>query len=225
MNDSIENVFRQLISREIERTRAQDPLIQAVRDLTVQVGELVQVLGASPPPRPAAVSSAGRDADALQAAHRPEDVQVLFVTSRTAIATPDASFYLANSHLFRCVRAAFVEAFGTAVPNGEAFLDFFHDSRCWMVILPDELRRGRGRPPRRVLPDTSYLVEIIKATAPDFVVGARRAVARPLIEAVEATGMGKDRLVIVRTPRELWKPQFVGRLKKMLTAERLSVTN
>jgi hypothetical protein len=230
VSESIEQVLRQLITKELERTRSEDPLVRAVQELTEQVSSLVSALGGSPPTRDILARStrghgpANAEADALQEHYRPDEVRLLFVTSRTPIATPDASFYLANSHLFRCVRAAFVEAFGPSVPNGEAFLEYFRDSNCWLVILPDELRRGRGRPPRRLLPDTSYLVDIIESTSPEHVVAARRAVARPLVEAVEAAGLTKDRLLMVRTPRELWKPQFVAKLKKLLASERVPVT-
>jgi hypothetical protein len=225
VSESFEQVLRQLITKELERNRFEDPLVRAVQELTDQVSSLVSTLGGTPPTRAIlakprqAHTAANAEADALQEHYRPDDVRLLFVTSRTSIATPDASFYLANSHLFRCVRAAFVEAFGPSVPNGNAFLEYFRDNHCWLVILPDELRRGRGRPPRRLLPDTSYLVDIIESTSPDHVVAARRAVARPLVEAVAAAGLAKDRLLVVRTPRELWKPQFVAKLKKLLATE------
>ena len=225
MSESIEQILQQLITKELKRTRSEYPLVGAVQELTEQVSSLVGALGVSMPTRDTLAKSMhgqspdNAEADALQEHYRPDTVRLLFVTCRTSIATPDASFYLANSHLFRCVRAAFVEAFGPTVPNGEAFLEYFRDNHCWLVILPDELRRGRGRPPRRLLPDTSYLVDIIESTAPEHVVAARRAVARPLVEAVEAAGLAKDRLQVVRTPRELWKPQFVAKLKKLIGTE------
>jgi len=219
VSDSIENVLRQLIAKELERTRAEDPLVKAVQDLTEQVSALVARMGsagANAADEKRIPTPSTSEVDALQQSYRPDDVRLLFVTVHTAIATPDASFYLANSHLYRCMRAAFVEAFGPSIPNGKAFLDYFRDQRCWLVIVPDEIRRGRGRPPRRQLPDTAFLADLIHDAAPERVIGARRAIATPLAEAVEAAAFPKDRLTVVRTPRELWKPQFVGKLKKFL---------
>jgi hypothetical protein len=222
VSESIEQVLRQLIAKELEQTRADDPLVKAVQDLTQQVSALVARMGPGIAPMPSekrAPAPSSLEIDALQESYRPKDVRLLFVTVHTALATPDASFYLANSHLFRCMRAAFVEAFGPSIPNGSAFLDYFRDERCWLVIVPDEIRRGRGRPPHRQLPDTTFLADLIRDTAPERVIGARRAVGSPLAEAVEAAGFPKDRLTVVRTPRELWKPQFVGKLKRFLATE------
>jgi hypothetical protein len=218
MSESIDQVLRQMIATEVERTRAEDPLLQAVRDLTIRVQSLASSLGQTTniADQGPGTTMDQADANALHERYRPDDVRLLFVTSRTLIPTPDIGFYFANSHLFRCVRAAFVEAVGQSVPNGKDFLDYFRDNHCWLVMLPDELRRGRGRPPRRLMPDAAYLADIIKQTAPHYVIAARRQVARPIAEALEIAGLPKDRLLAVKTPRELWKPQFAAQLKKIL---------
>ena len=142
--------------------------------------------------------------------------RVLFVAAHSSIATPEHTFYLANSHLFRCIRGAFMAAFGSNVPNDQEFLDYIRERGCWVTIIPDELRRGPGRPPRRELPDTAYLTDLLRQTQPEYVVAVRRAVRRPLLEAVQAAAFPTDHIVAVRTPRELWKPQFVTKLAAML---------
>jgi hypothetical protein len=127
---------------------------------------------------------------------------------------------LGNSYLFRSIRGAFVALFGSSVPNDEDFLPFFRDRGCWLLHLPPDLRRRRGRPSKKKAPpDVAYLVSAIKDAHPQFIVGTREPIRRPLSDAVDMLGIPADRLLCARMPRELRTANFANRLGRWLSSD------
>src|SRR5262245_48059851 len=101
MARSLEETIRELIIEELDRTREESDLAQSIRELTNEIGRLTSGIAAildqqagTAPPKAAARIDAAR----LEASYRPDDVRVLFVASHTSIASPEHTFYFANSH-------------------------------------------------------------------------------------------------------------------------------
>lgn len=156
-----------------------------------------------------------RDIEARREALRPPHVRVLFIT--TAIFPDDATnFYDANSHLFRCIRGAFVRALGPAVPPGEAFLPFFMERGCWLYHVAPQPTRGPGRPRTAWVRQTiSSLTSLLAEINPDHIVAVKAKLKPRIIEAAQTAGM-LDRVTVVSTPRMLWERKFFERLVQIL---------
>jgi hypothetical protein len=150
--------------------------------------------------------------------YRPDHVRILFVVPPVPDPPEPTDFYLVNSHLYRCVRAAFVVMNGEqAVPSGDAFLEYFKAHGCWLVALPGELRRERGRPSNDAhAAEIEYLIRLLRDTAPTFVVGIKPRVARLLREAAAQADFPARAVEPVRVPKDLWQDRFVRRLRRMI---------
>ena len=150
--------------------------------------------------------------DGRRRALKPPRVRMLFVTA-PVFPGDTTNFYLANSHLFRCVRGAFVRALGSSVPQGEEFLWFFRDQGCWMLHAVPEPSRGPGRP-RRVWVRTVVrsLVEAFHETDPDRIVSVKLRLRPRVEDAARMVGLER-RVVALPTPRALWDAEFIDLLR------------
>jgi hypothetical protein len=155
------------------------------------------------------------DIEARRRVLQPSDVRVLFVTA-PIFPLDTTNFYAANSHLYRCVRGAFVRMLGPDIPQGEDFLWFFRDQGCWLYHVAPEPTRGPGRPrAESVRPTVLALANFITEARPDNIVGVK-AKLRPRIREAARRAEMEDRVFVVATPRLLWEPQFSMRFRKML---------
>jgi hypothetical protein len=213
MTQTIDAAIRQIVSQEISD---RDPT--ALDALFARLEAALKRLEALLPQSP---NAAPTDIEATRQSLRPARIRVLFVTPPTAYAGDATNYYLHNSHLFRCIRGAFVGVFGPSVPNGSEFLEYFRDQGCWLLHVPRELRRRPGRPVRAVVaPQTKYLAEAIKDARPELVVGVREPIGPSLAEAMQIVGMPLGKLVSLKMPRELWKDDFTQRLSRELRPPR-----
>jgi len=155
------------------------------------------------------------DVEARRRALRPAHVRVLFVT--TPIFPDDATnFYLADSHLYRCIRGAFIRALGPNVPQGEDFLWFFRDHGCWLYHAVPEPARGPGRPRSEwVRGAVLALAEVLDSSNPDYVVGLKARLRPRIVEAAERV-RHQNQVIMLATPRALWDPQFIVSFQQML---------
>jgi hypothetical protein len=219
---TIDNIIRLMIAEEVGNNLVPEAGASRLSELVARLEPLIEraeVLYADAGLVRADSWRHSQDVETRRQALRPARVRVLFVSPPTSYSGDDSNFYLANSHLFRCIRGAFVEVFGTSVPTDREFLTFFRDKGCWLLHLPAEFRRRPGRPPKRTVPpDVGYLVRAIKDANPQYVVGTREPVRRPLSEAVQIVGMPLDSLFVARMPREFWTPAFAERLNAMLSS-------
>lgn len=158
------------------------------------------------------------DIEARREALRPSRVRVLFVT--VAVFPEDTTnFYLANSHLYRCIRGAFVRALGYTVPQDEDFLSFFRDQGCWLYHVAPEEPRGPGRPRAdTVRPTVMALARMLQETDADHIVGVKARLKPRILEAARRARMN-DRITVVATPRMLWGAEFYAQFRQMLPAD------
>lgn len=192
-------------------------LVHHLEDLGVRLegaiarleGLVPEVLARNGPELPA-------DIEARRAALRPPVVRLLFVTEPIFPDDP-TNFYLANSHLYRSVRGAYVRALGPEIPVGEEFLRFFRGTGAWLVHMPPEARRGRGRPSKATTRKrVSYLTEILRAANPERVIGVKARLSATICAAAQQAGLATDRIEVFPTPRALWTPRFVADLRTAL---------
>ncbi len=158
------------------------------------------------------------DVEARRQALRPAHVRILFIT--TAIFPDDTTnFYLADSHLYRCIRGAFIRALGPSVPQGEDFLRFFAEQGCWLYHVVPEPTRRPGRPRNEwVRGAVLALAEVLNVSSADSIVGLKARLRPRIVEAAERVRQ-QDRVSMVATPRSLWEPHFVAKLRRMLGVE------
>lgn len=146
---------------------------------------------------------------------KPPHVRMLFVTA-PIFPGDSTNFYLANSHLFRCVRGAFVRALGSNVPQGEEFLWFFRDQGCWLLHAAPEPTRGPGRPRTEwVRTVVRSLVEAFHTTDPDRIVSVKLRLRPRVEDAARMVGLER-RVVALPTPRALWDAEFIDLLRSDL---------
>jgi len=156
------------------------------------------------------------DIEGRRDALRPAVLRLLFVTA-PIFPEDTTNFYLANSHLFRCIRGAFVRAVGPDVPTGDDFLRFFRGTGSWLVHLPAEPKRGRGRPNKSVMRSrAAFLTEVLRSANPERVIGVKARLAPLLASSVHEAGLSQDRVEVFPTPRALWSPRFVRELRQAL---------
>jgi hypothetical protein len=155
------------------------------------------------------------DIEARRRVLRPSPVKVLFVTAPVHPGET-TNFYAADSHLYRCVRGAFVRILGPDVPQDEAFLRFFRDHGCWLYHVAPEPERGPGRPrSESVRPTILALASVLSETSPEHIVGVKAKLGPRILETARRAGI-RDRVTVVATPRLLWEPQFSLRFREML---------
>lgn len=148
----------------------------------------------------------------------PKVVRLLFVASPPDPSDP-TSFYLANSHLFRCMRGAFAQAFGPSVPAGEEFLGYFRDSGALIVALPTVLRRGRGRPSGKTRSvETEFVARAMRETRATTVVAFRESLGQTVKTAAQSVGVPLDNVHVLRTPTDVLRDSFATTLRTALTA-------
>jgi hypothetical protein len=148
----------------------------------------------------------------------PSEVRLLFVASPPDPTDP-TNFYLANSHLFRCMRGAFAKAFGPMVPAGEDFLGYFRDSGGWIVVLPAVLRRGRGRPSGRTLSvETAFVARVMRQTKTEHVVAFRESLGQAVKAAAKSVGLPGDQVYVLATPTDVLKDSFVTTLRTVMSS-------
>jgi hypothetical protein len=214
-------------------TRALDHLERGMHDLATGIGELRLALeeprsknrrGVTGPAEPAEIDALSprqlsRLIEQRRERFRPASVKVLFVASPPD-PTDSTNFYLANSHLFRCMRGAFASAFGRDVPNGEDFLEYFRDRGCFIVALPQRLRRGRGRPSgktRRV--ETEYIANVLRDTEAPHVFAFRESLGQTTYAAVSAVALPATSVQVLRAPTDMLRDEFVRTLRSILDDE------
>lgn len=164
------------------------------------------------------------DIEARREAMKPPRVRVIFVTA-PIFPEDSTNFYHADSHLYRCIRGAFVRTLGHNVPQGEDFLSFFRDQGCWLYHVAPEGTRGPGRPRAEwVRPTVLSLAAVLLETDPDQIVGVKAKLKPRILEAARRAGM-QDRVTVVATPRMLWDAQFCARFRQMLPAQVASGNN
>jgi hypothetical protein len=155
-----------------------------------------------------------------RAAFRPAVVRLLFLVSGMPRRNPPdlTDFYLASGHLYRSIRAAFVVMEGErAVPTGEAFLHYFRERGCWLVALPTEPTRDRGRPSNRTRnADRAFVRRVITSAAPEFLITITTRVAALAEEATIEAGVQLSMLEAVTVPKDLWQQSFIPRLRRMV---------
>jgi hypothetical protein len=153
-----------------------------------------------------------------RAVYRPSQVRILLVAPPIPDPPEPTDFYLVNSHLYRCIRAAFVVMTGErSVPTGEAFLDYFKAHGCWLVAMPPALRRERGRPSNDAhAAELAYLTGLLRETRPRHAVGLKPRIGRLIREAVGQADLPVRGIESVRVPKDLWQDKFVRRLRAMI---------
>jgi hypothetical protein len=153
-------------------------------------------------------------------AHRPADVRLLVFCSPMPHRDPPdlTDFYLASGHLYRSIRAAFVVMEGErAVPTGEAFLHYFMERGCWLVAMPSDGRRERGRPSNRVrAAPKEFVRRVIAAAEPDNIIAITPRVSRLVTEVLRANGSRARGYEAVTVPKDLWQKPFIPRLRAMV---------
>lgn len=177
-----------------------------------------QVAGAAPVERRRPVEEIER----RRAIFRPSIVRVLFVVSAIPKREPTdlTDFYLANAHLYRSIRAAFVLMEGEAsVPTGDGFLEYFRDRGCWLVTLPGEARPERGRPSNKVrLEYMEFIGRVLADTRPQGLVTITPRVTRLVQDVIRGAGCSVSAHVQVKVAKDLWKPALASRLRGMLAS-------
>jgi Arc/MetJ-type ribon-helix-helix transcriptional regulator len=160
---------------------------------------------------PAAYDSAAADAgtgiDALRAKYRPIRIATLFVGESSPAG--GTHFYRANSNLFRATRAAFVWAFGDAVPDRARFLDWFHDQGYWLVDLADG-PVNRLPPHERdaaVRAGIPRLADLLRETSPGRIIVVKASIAPDVREAASAAGFG-GAIVELPFPVRQWRDTY-----------------
>lgn len=159
------------------------------------------------------------DYEAARQRYRPERIKVLMVgESRPAGGT---FFYLANSHLFFATREAFVRARGPA-PSGSDFLRTLQDEGVWLFDLAETpVNQLPGRPRRvAVAARTGALVTLLRDAAPDTVVAIKRSLEPTVRAAMDAAGIGVDRLVGLPFPLYQWREAYVAGLAEVFAGGR-----
>lgn len=181
--------------------------------------------GSGGPVRPAgrtsrvSEESAGWDSDTgiagLRERHRPSSIRVLFVGESSPAG--GTHFYRANSNLFRATREAFVAAFGSSVPDGDAFLAYFSDVGCWLVDLAERpVNRMRGRPRRdAVEAGVAALAELIRETRPERIVAVKASVEPALRQAAQKAGFD-GQISVLPFPVRQWRRPYIRQLSELL---------
>ena len=149
---------------------------------------------------------------------KPSQISSLFITAPPSDPEDPTSFYLANGHTFRCMRAAFARALGPDVPVGDEFLAFFRDRGCWIVALPPRFKKQRGRPSTQALKDEArFIARVLRETKPQYVVALKESVGSPTFDAAKSLAIPDASIRRLRTPNDLWKDAFVSFLTEALT--------
>jgi hypothetical protein len=122
---------------------------------------------------------------------------------------------MANSNLYRAIRAAFAEALGEdAVPSGEDFLRLFARKGCWLVDLAD--RPVNRLPPKErraaVEAGVPQLADVIRETKPKHIVVIKRDIVGYVERAITASATKRPTVLALRYPLRQWRPEFVRTL-------------
>jgi len=160
-------------------------------------------------------------------AFRPRMVRLLFIVSPIPLRDPPdlTDFYLANAHLYRSIRAAFVLMEGEeSIPTGDLFLQWFKDRGGWLVVLPGEARPERGRPSNRVRHEQmEYIRSVLADVAPGAIVTITPRVTRLVQEVLRADDLAVKIVAQAKVPRDLWKKPFANRLRSALAGSAGSI--
>lgn len=183
-----------------------------VRDLTLER------LNMATRPRSSDPSEAVRDPrdqsmEQLRARYRPDDIVVLFVGESAPAG--GSFFYQADSNLFFATREACDLAFG-GVPEGPAFLRWFHDRGFWLYDLAKRpVNRQRGRPRKlAVSAGVADLGELIAEAEPDFVVAVKTSIEADVRQAADRAGIGGNRILVLPFPLYQWREVYVRELAR-----------
>lgn len=147
--------------------------------------------------------------------YRPADVRVLLVGESAPAG--GTHFYLANSNLFRGVRAAFGDVYGVKTPDGEDFLRFFQERGYWLVDLADEPVNRLDSHTRRglVAMGVRRVSRTIRDEQPSVVVVVKKSIVRQVRSALELSGHDAD-LVELPFPAMGWQSAFSGGLARVV---------
>jgi hypothetical protein len=146
---------------------------------------------------------------------RPRTVRLLFIVPAVPLRDPPemSDFYLANAHLYRSIRAAFVMIESEAsVPSGDAFLAWFQERGCWVVALPGQYPPDRGRPSRKSrAADAQFVLDALRDAAPAHVIAITPRVSRLVDEVIRTRYPSIRTFDAVKVPKDLWQQRFVPR--------------
>jgi hypothetical protein len=152
--------------------------------------------------------------------YRPERVRLLFIVPAVPVRDPPemSDFYLANAHLYRSIRAAFVMIEGeSSVPSGDAFLAYFQQRGCWVVALPGQYPPDRGRPSRKSrAADAAFVVDVLREASPAHVIAITPRASRLVDEVIRSRFPGIRTFDAVKVPKDLWQQRFVPRFGALL---------
>ena len=189
-------------------------VLERLADVTERVSLLLDSDNRATPP---ARSSLPMSVEARRSLLKPATVRVLFVTTPIFPEDP-TNFYLANSHLFRCIRGAFIRSSDSRIPSGEEFLWWFRDHGCWLHHAPFEPAQGPGRPSTHAVEQaTEAIAQVIRESDPTYVVCLKARLIRRVDQAITKAA-STARLLSVPTPRALWDSRFVDELHRILVS-------
>ena len=157
-----------------------------------------------------------KESEALRLKHKPSEISVLFVGE-----SPPAGgtfFYAANSNLFHATAGAFAQVFGSDVPSGEGFLEFFRQKRCFLDDLCLEpvnhmTTSDRKRARKAGEKPLAARLQAYKATA---VVAVPMSVQPHLAKALVLAGLGGTSAYSLPFPAMGHQPRFAIELVALL---------